>query len=54
MKIYFADTVQMEWLGHPRVLHLNNFLEAYYQIIIKKPDYKNWWCIKIQDKEMEE
>lgn len=46
MKIYFADTIQREYLGQNEKFKCKNNLESYYSIILKKPFIQKWWLVK--------
>ncbi len=51
MKVYFADTIQRERLGHNLKFRCQSNLESYFFILDKKPDWKSWWCIQEKLKE---
>lgn len=51
MKIYLADTIQREFLGHNQEMKIKNHLESYFFILRKKPDWKSWWCVQEKLKE---
>lgn len=44
MKIYFADTIQSEYLGHRQKLHTCNNLESFFAIKtkMKNSSIKDW------------
>ena len=46
MKIYLADTIQRDYLGHIIKVGGQWHLESYFAIITKKSDIKKWSFFK--------
>ena len=46
MKIYLADTIQRDYLGHIIKVGGRWHLESYFAIITKKSDIKKWSFFK--------
>jgi len=42
MKIYFADTIQREYLDHNKKFPILHHLESYFFIMTKNADLKKW------------
>ena len=51
MRVYFADTIQRELLGHNQKLNIRNHLESYFFMIHRKENLLRWWLIKEKEKE---
>lgn len=52
MKIYLADTIQRDYLGHIEKMGGDNHLESYFAIITKNSDIKEWAIFKDKDEDL--
>lgn len=46
MKIYFADTIQREFLEYNKKFNIKNHLESYWSLINKKNNINEWSIIR--------